>query len=142
MFKVNNQNSRVTFYCLYCLRLHIFCCFCCFCFFAVGYYSQGIISLFHESSCGQPFLNGYGIFQKSTCNHKLQIYKVFERYFYLRCVAISKEHVHPYLWVVPSLFKNVTCSDLGYCVSLKQALAVITFLKANSQFQLQPPIRW
>ena len=36
--------------------------------------------------------------------------------------------------MVPSLFQNVTCSDLGYCVFLKQALAVISFFKAYSQF--------
>ena len=34
----------------------------------------------------------------------------------------------------PELFQDATCSDLGYCVSLKQVLAVIPFLKADSQF--------
>ena len=29
---------------------------------------------FHESSCGQPFLNGYAISKKSSCNHKLNFY--------------------------------------------------------------------
>ena len=32
----------------------------------------------------------------SDCNHKLQIYHVFDRYFYLRWVAISKKHLQPY----------------------------------------------
>ena len=46
------------------------------------------------------------------------MYHVFDRYFYLRCVAISKEHLQPYILVVlPSLFQDATCSDLGYCVS-------------------------
>ena len=31
-----------------------------------------------------------------------------------------------------SLFQDATCSDLGYCVSLKQAIAVIPFFKADS----------
>ena len=73
-------------------------------------------------------------FYKSTCNHKLQIDNVFDRYFYLRCVAISKEHLQSYIWMIPSLFQDATCSDLGYCVSLKQALAVISFFKTDSQF--------
>ena len=64
----------------------------------------------------------------------MQIDNVFDRYFYLRCVAISKEHLQSYIWMVPSLFQDATCSDLGYCVSLKQALAVIPFFKAESQF--------
>ena len=73
------------------------------------------------------------------CNHKLQIYNVFDRYFYLTCVAISKKHLQPYIWVVPSLFQGATRSDLGYCVSLKQALAVIPFFKANLQFHYSHP---
>ena len=32
----------------------------------------------------------------TNCNHKLQIYRVFDRYFYLRWVAISKKHLQPY----------------------------------------------
>ena len=49
------------------------------------FFSEYSVSLFHKSSCGHPFLNGYGIFQKSTCNHELRIYSVFGRYF---CVCV------------------------------------------------------
>ena len=59
--------------------------------------------------------------------------------FLLKCVAISKKHLQPYILVVPSLFQDATCSDLGYCVSLKQALAVIPFFKSNSQFHFSHP---
>ena len=38
------------------------------------------VSLFHKSSCGHSFLNGYGIFQKSNYSHKLRAYNVFDRY--------------------------------------------------------------
>ena len=69
----------------------------------------------------------------------MQIYDVFDRYFSLRCVAISKKHLQPYIYVVLSLFQGTTCSDLGYCVSLKQALAVIPFFKANSQSRWSHP---
>ena len=62
-----------------------------------SFFSENSVSLFHESSCVQPLLNGYGIFQKSTCNHKLQTHHAFDRYFYLRCAAISKEHLQPYI---------------------------------------------
>ena len=37
--------------------------------------------LCQKSSCGHPFLNAQGIFQKSTCSHELRIYNVFDRYF-------------------------------------------------------------
>ena len=36
--------------------------------------------------------------------------------------------------MVPSLFQDATCRDISYCVSLKQALAVIPFFKVDSQF--------
>ena len=41
----------------------------------------------------------------------LYIYNVFDRYFYLRRIAISKEHMQPYIWVVPPLFREATCRD-------------------------------
>ena len=53
------------------------------------------------------------------------------RFRRLRCIVISKEHLQPYIWVVPSLFQ-VICSELVFsrdCVSFKQALAVIPFFK-------------
>ena len=58
---------------------------------------------------------------------------------FFECVAISKKHLQSYIWVVPSLFQDATCSDLGYCVSLKQTLAVTPFFKANSQFHCSHP---
>ena len=68
------------------------------------------ISFFHESSSTQPFLNGYAISSKSTCNQKLCIYHEFNRYVYLRRYV----------------FQRSTCSHTRYCVSfLKQAPAVI-----------------
>ena len=58
---------------------------------------------------------------------------------FLRFVAISKKHLQTYIWMVLSLFQDATYSDLGYCVPLKQALAVIPFSKANSQFHCSHP---
>ena len=47
---------------------------------------------------------------------------------YLRRIFISKEHLQPCIWVAPSFFQEASCSDLvWYCVSFKQALAVIPF---------------
>ena len=54
------------------------------------------------------------LFQKSTCSHELRNYNVFERYFYLRCIVFSKEHLQPYIWVVLLLFQEATCSDLVF----------------------------
>ena len=80
-------------------------------------------TMFHESSCGQPFLNGYAISQRSSCNHKLYISDVFDRYFYLRRIFISD---------VLSLFQETTCSGLVFLkgiVFLLNALVVIPFFK-------------
>ena len=41
------------------------------------FFTDCSVSLFHESSCGHPFLNGYGNFY---CSHELRIYNVFDRY--------------------------------------------------------------
>ena len=65
-------------------------------------------------SCGHRSLNGYGVFWKSTCSYELPIYNVFDRYFHLRLIVISKEHLQPYIWVVPSLFQEVFPSDLVF----------------------------
>ena len=63
----------------------------------------------------------------------LLICNVFDRLFRLRRIFISKEHMQPYIWVVPSLFQEIFYSEAyylqGYCVSLKQALQVIPFFK-------------
>ena len=59
------------------------------------FFSERSVSLFQESSCSLPFLNGYGIFWKSTCSHELPIYNVFDRYFYLNLIVILKEHLQP-----------------------------------------------
>ena len=49
---------------------------------------------------------------------------------YLRWIFISKEQLQPYIWVVPPLFQEATCSDSVFSTVLcffKQALAVIPF---------------
>ena len=61
------------------------------------FFSEHSLSLLYESGCGQPFLNGKGIFQESISNHKLQIYNAFDKCFDLRYVAISKKHFQPYI---------------------------------------------
>ena len=50
----------------------------------------------------------------------------------MKAFCISKEHLQPHIWVVPSLFQEVTCSDLVFSRVLcffEQALAVIPFFK-------------
>ena len=42
------------------------------------------------------------------------MYNAFDRYFYLRRIATSKEDLQPYIWVVPSLFQEGTFSDLVF----------------------------
>ena len=44
----------------------------------------------------------------------LCIYNVFDRYFYLRRIVTSKEHMQPYIWVVPPLLQEATCRDLAF----------------------------
>ena len=44
----------------------------------------------------------------------LCIYNVFDRYFCLRCIVTSKEHLQPHVWVVPPLFQEATCKDLVF----------------------------
>ena len=39
----------------------------------------------------------------------LCMYNVFDRYFYLWRLVTSKEHMQPYIWVVPPLFQEATC---------------------------------
>ena len=50
------------------------------CFVKGNSFFQSSVSLFHESSCSRPFLNGCGIFQKSTCSYELCLDNVFDRY--------------------------------------------------------------
>ena len=93
-------------------------------------------------SCGHLFFNGYGVFWKSTCSHELPLYNVFDRYFCLKRIAISKDHLKFYIWVVVRLFQEtfaVSSYFQGCCVSLKEALAVISFFEViklifNSSF--------
>ena len=50
----------------------------------------------------------------------------------LKGIVILKEHLQPYIRVVPSLFQEATYCELvfsRYYVSLKQAIAVIPFYK-------------
>ena len=65
------------------------------------------MSFFHENSCSQT----YGIFLKSTRNHEMSICNELDTCFYLICIVISKEHLQRYIWVVPLLFQETTCSD-------------------------------
>ena len=44
----------------------------------------------------------------------LFIYNIFDRYFYLSRTVTSKEHMQPYIWVVPPLFQEATCRDLVF----------------------------
>ena len=44
----------------------------------------------------------------------LFIYNIFDRYFYLSRIVTSKEHMQPYIWVVPPLFQEATCRDLVF----------------------------
>ena len=44
----------------------------------------------------------------------LCICNAFDRYFYLRRIVTSKEHMQPYIWVVPPLFQEATCKDLVF----------------------------
>ena len=53
---------------------------------------------------------------QGICNHELRIYNIFDRYFYIRRIAISQELLQPYIWVVPSLFQEAICSDLTVTV--------------------------
>ena len=82
-------------------------------------------------------------FWKGTCRYELLKYNLCDRYFNLKRIFILKEHLQPYIWVVPSLFQESFCSDLWVFVvtfaislvfsrvlfSLKQALVVIPFSK-------------
>ena len=110
-------------------------------FFRVQYF------LFHESSCGHPFFKGYGILQKGICTNELRIYNVFEKYFYLSCVIVSKEHLQSCIWVAPSLFQEATCSDLVFwralCFFETSSGSHLFFQRhwVNSQFQLQSSIQ-
>ena len=83
------------------------------CLFARKSFFQSTVFLY-SISFGHPFLNGYGVSQKSTCSHELPIYNVFDRYFYLRCIVISKEHLQPYIWMVSSSFQEAFCNDLVF----------------------------
>ena len=44
----------------------------------------------------------------------LFIYNIFDRYFYLSRTVTSKEHMQPYIWVVPPLFQEAICRDLVF----------------------------
>ena len=97
-----------------------------------SFFCERCVSLLHENSCGQRFLNRHGIFYKSTCSYGLSKCNVFDRYFYLRRIVISKKHLQSYVSVLWLLLQDGTCSDLVFSRVLcffKQAFAVIPFLK-------------
>ena len=73
------------------------------------------VSFLHKISCGYSVLNRYCIyFRTALAVLNCVFYNVFDRYFYLRCIVISKKHLQPYIWVVPSLFQETICSDLVF----------------------------
>ena len=58
--------------------------------------------------------------QPSLC-----IYNVFDRYFYLRRIVTSKEYMQPYIWLVPPLFQETTCTGLVFS-------KVLSFFEINT----------
>ena len=112
------------------------------------FFSEYSTYLFQESSCSFPFLSGYGIFLEEHLHAWISYYNVFDGYFYLERSVISKEHLQLDIWVVPSLFQEITCGDRVFS-------RVLYFFERNTcshpfsqrywlnlQFQLQPSIRW
>ena len=72
---------------------------------------------------------------------------IFDRYFSWTHIVISKEHLQPYIWMVPSLFQEVFCSDLVFsrvlCFFEISTCNHSCFQRCwvNPPFQLQPFIR-
>ena len=56
---------------------------------------------------------------------RLCIDNVFGSYFYLRRIVTSREHMQPYIWVVPPLFREVTRRDLVF-------LRVLSFFEIST----------
>ena len=55
------------------------------------------------------------------------------RWIYLKRIFISKEHLQPYIWAVPSFIQEATCSDLIFLPVLfffKLAFAVIHWVNS------------
>ena len=71
------------------------------------------VSLFHRISCGHPSTDTVFIYEQHL-QPWLCIYIIFDRYFYLSRIVASKEHMQPYIWVVPPLFQEATCRDLVF----------------------------
>ena len=46
-------------------------------------------------------------------------YNVFDRYFYLRRVVISKELLQPYIWVASLIFHETICSDKVFLKNMR-----------------------
>ena len=84
--------------------------------------------LFYESCCGNPLLNVYCIYFRRTFAAMNCVYTL-----YLIDISFSKEHLQPYIWVVPSFFQKATRSDLVFSMVLylieTRALTIILFLK-------------
>ena len=74
----------------------------------------------------------------------LCIYNIFDRYFYLSRIVTSKEHMQPYIWVVPPLFQEATCRDLVFSRVLSffeiRSCNRLCFQRYKIYFQLQPSI--
>ena len=111
---------------------------------SIFFFSECRVFLFDKISFGQTFLNGYG----TSYNLSFHIHNVFNWSFYLRYTVISKEHLQPYVWVVPSLFQEAVCNDLVFsrvlCFFEKSTCSHFFFQRywVNSQFQLQPSVWW
>ena len=81
------------------------------------FFSEYSVSLFHKSNWCHPFFNGYGmdtVFLKEQLQPGVTHIQCMWQIFYLNRIAISKEHLQPYIWVVLSLFQENTCSDLVF----------------------------
>ena len=85
------------------------------------------------------------VFQKSTCNNPLLHVQRIWQIFHFRSTVISEECLQRQILSGPSVFQEATSSFyLGYCVSLKQTLALILLSKEwiNLTHDLQPSIPW
>ena len=114
------------------------------------FFPRHSVSLFHKIRCSHPLLSGYCLYFRTalaTINwHNLYstlkqrgngrfhivstrntcgvfVGNVFGRY--LRHIVTSKQHLQLYIWVVPSLFQEATCSDLVF-------LRVLSFFEIST----------
>ena len=77
-------------------------------FFRAQYFTKVVAA--NHSSINTLFLRR--AFATINCIYKMNLT------VYLRRIFISKEHLQPYIWVVPSFFQEATCSDLVFSTVL------------------------